>query len=75
MAKYFKRAGKDPVVVSLDRGRSTRVILNSKFYNELMEAYEDKRDAEELMHLKATAKGKRTSWEELRTELVKKHGI
>lgn len=57
MAKYFKNAEKSPVIVSLERGRSTRVILSSKFYNELMEAYEDKQDAEELAVLKRTHKG------------------
>ena len=76
MAKYFKSAGKDPAVVSLARGKRTRVILSSKFYNELMEAYEDKMDAEELVKLKTESKGKpTTSWNKLRAELMKKHGV
>lgn len=69
MAKYFKDAGKAPVVVSLDRGRNTRVILGSKFYNELVEAYEDKRDAEQLAVLKKTHKGAFVSWSKIKKEM------
>lgn len=76
MAKYFKNAEKSPVIVSLERGRSTRVILSSKFYNELMEAYEDKQDTENLIKLQKENNGKSTvSWRKLRADLVKKHGI
>lgn len=69
MAKYFKNAEKNPVIVSLERGRSTRVILSSKFYNELMEAYEDKRDAGELAALKKTHKGAFVSWSKVKKEM------
>lgn len=69
MAKYFKNAEKNPVIVSLERGRSTRVILSSKFYNELMEAYEDKQDAEELAVLKKTHKGTLIPWSKVRKEM------
>ena len=69
MAKYFNDAGKNPVVVSLNRGKDTRVILNSKFYNELIDAYEDKIDAEEMTILKKTHRGAFIPWNKIKKEM------
>jgi len=69
MAKYFKNAEKNPIIVSLDRGKSSRVILSSKFYNELMEAYEDKQDAEEMTILKKTHRGAFIPWNKIKKEM------
>jgi len=69
MAKYFNDAGKNPVVVSLDRGKDTRVIINSKFYNELIDAYEDKIDAEEMTILKKTHRGAFIPWNKIKKEM------
>lgn len=62
---------KKPVVISTERGGGSRVLLDSKLYNKLVGAYEDRQDAQELETLIAHDDGKRVSLEDLR----KKYGV
>lgn len=41
LPKYLKDAKKEPLVVSLDRGKDLRVVVGVDLYNSLIEACED----------------------------------
>ena len=50
LSHYIKQSAKQPVVISTDRGGDSRVLLGRGLYNELVEAYEDMEDRQELEH-------------------------
>jgi len=41
LSKYLNNAKKEPLVVSLGRGKDLRVVVDVNLYNSLIEAYED----------------------------------
>ena len=53
LAKYLKLSATEPVIVSAGHSSGARVLIDSETYNELVEAYEDYRDAEMLKTLVA----------------------
>ena len=68
---YLKSAKKNPLVISTNRGRDTRVVLDADLYNELVEAHENQIDAECLVRLVTTDGEERTSWDKIK----KQHGM
>jgi PHD/YefM family antitoxin component YafN of YafNO toxin-antitoxin module len=71
LARYLKKAGGAPVVISTDRGGDSRVMISSAAYNKLVETYEDYLDSRELARLVKDGSGKRVSLGEMR----KKYGV
>jgi len=71
LSRYLKSAKKNPLVISTDRGKDTRVVLDADLYNELVEAYENQIDAECLVKLAKTDQGERISWDKMK----KQHGM
>jgi hypothetical protein len=61
LAYYLRESDKKPVIISTERGGGSRVLLDSKLYNKLVEVYEDKQDAQELETLVAHDDGTRVS--------------
>ena len=51
LAEYLERSKTEPVVVSVERGASARVILDASLYNRLVERLEDELDARTLARL------------------------
>lgn len=71
LAKYLKASKKNPLVISVDRGGETRVIMNSALYNLLIEAYRDDVDAIELERLIAEDTGERIAWRDVKKNVVR----
>jgi len=69
IADYFKRViGGEPVVVSNDNVQV--VMIDLKSYNDLVEAYEDKKDSEVLISEIIKNKGKKKiPWNEVKRKL------
>jgi len=69
IADYFKRViGGEPVVVSNDNVQV--VMIDLKSYNDLVEAYEDKKDSEVLISEILKNKGKKKiPWHEIKKKI------
>lgn len=65
LSKYLNQSATDPVVVLAGKSKGSRVILDSKLYNELIEAYEDYQDAETLKTL-VEEKEETVSWSQIK---------
>ena len=71
LSRYFKDAKKKPLIVAANRGNDTRVVIDVDLYNELIDAYEDRRDAECLNKLVTNEKEGGIPWQETKKE----HGV
>ena len=71
LSNYMDKVKSRPVFISVHRGKDTRVILDSKMYNELIEMYEDYCDSKTLIKMKKEDDGTRISWGDIK----KKHGL
>lgn len=72
LSRYLKDAKKKPVIVSTDRGGSSRVIIDVSLYNKLVETYENYQDTRELMRLIKKDDGKRVPWESVRQHALQR---
>ncbi len=70
LPKYLKDAKKEPLVVSLDRGKNIRVVLDVNLYNSLLEFHEDYQDAKELEKLKKNDNGERLDWTDVKNKYL-----
>jgi len=48
LSKYFRDAGKAPVIVTMDRGKRTRVVIDVDVYNALVHTWGEQNKQEEL---------------------------
>lgn len=65
LAKYLKMSATEPVIVSAGHSSGVRVLVDSKTYNALVEAYEDHQDADTLKALVAE-NSETVSWSDVK---------
>lgn len=70
ISKYLKKAKDEPIVVSLNRGKDSRVVLDTDLYNYFVDIAEGYQDAQEFIKLKKNDKGERVSWEDLKKKSI-----
>ena len=70
ISKYLKQAKDEPVVVSLNRGKDSRVVIDTELYNYFIDMAEDSQDAQELIKLKKKDTGERVSWEDVKKKYI-----
>jgi len=71
MASHLKKTKTRPLVISARRGGDSFVVLSIDAYNKLVEAWEDERDARELVRQRQLQKGKKwVEWERVKARYV-----
>ena len=71
LSRHLKNAKNNPLVISTNRGKDTRVVLDTDLYNELVEAYENQIDSECLVKLVKTDERGKISWGKIKSQ----HGM